>query len=131
MKRWITAVMAPLYLFSLGQASAQELKAPDGLWEIESKDSRYEVTTCGPEAQLCGELVWLGNGADNAKNLPYLNTLLIDHAEKVAPGRWTGQLSLFGQTASGTIRQVSDDQIEIEGCVFLVVCKSYDLYRLE
>lgn len=130
MKLLTTAASAALLLIGCGTANAQALAAPDGLWEISSKDSRYEVTTCGPEGQLCGKLTWLGNGADNATNLPYLNTMLIDHAELVEPGQWKGQLSLFGQTAAGTITQTDNDNIEIRGCVIVVVCKSYFLTRM-
>ncbi len=129
MRRIVSAVPAAL-LLTAAQVGAHELRAPDGLWEIQSGDSRYEVTTCGAEAQLCATLVWLGGAADNAENRPYLNTVLVDHAERVGVGQWKGQLSLFGQTASGTISQFSDNQIEIRGCVLLIACKSYYLRRM-
>lgn len=109
-------------------AMAQEM-SPVGVWEIESRDSRYNVTMCGDGTQLCGELIWLGNGADTEKNLPYLNTLLIDHAPQIGANRWQGELHLYGQTASGKITQVSNDQITLEGCFLLVVCKTYQMYR--
>ena len=131
MKFSMTVATVGLLLIGSVAANAQALAAPDGLWEISSKDSRYEVTTCGPEGQLCGKLSWLGNGADNAENRPYLNTMLIDHAELVGPGQWKGQLSLFGQTAAGTITQTDNDNIEIRGCVIVVVCKSYFLTRMQ
>jgi hypothetical protein len=78
---------------------------------------------------LCGTLIWLGNGADNAENLPYLNTLLIDHARQVKPNQWKGDLHIYGQTAGGTITQVSEDEIVLEGCVVLVICKTYRMFR--
>jgi len=105
------------------------LASPVGVWEIESRDSRYDVTLCGDGTALCAELIWLGNGADNPTNMPYLNTLLIDQAAPTAPGEWKGALHLFGQTADGTITQVNADQISLRGCVALIVCKSYQMYR--
>lgn len=105
------------------------MASPEGLWEIESRDSRYNVTFCGDGTQLCAELVWLGNGADNATNMPYLNTLLIDRATQTGPGEWKGDLHLFGQTAGGTITEVNADQITLRGCVAMVLCKSYQMYR--
>lgn len=105
------------------------MASPEGLWEIESRDSRYDVTFCGDGTQLCAELVWLGNGADNATNMPYLNTLLIDRATQTGPGEWKGDLHLFGQTAGGTITEVNADQITLRGCVAMVLCKSYQMYR--
>jgi len=110
-------------------AVAQEFASPVGTWEIEMRDSRYRVELCGDGTQLCGTLIWLGRGADNAENLPYLNTLLIDHAPSIGVNQWRGDLHIFGESADGTITQVSDDQIKLEGCAFVVICKTYQLYR--
>ncbi|KKB10143.1 hypothetical protein VE26_10270 [Devosia chinhatensis] len=110
-----------------GMAGA--MASPVGVWEIESRDSRYDVTFCGDGTQLCAELIWLGNGADNPTNMPYLNTLLIEGAMPTDTGRWEGKLHLFGQTADGTITQVSADQMTLRGCVAVVLCRSYQLYR--
>ncbi|ODT77797.1 MAG: hypothetical protein ABS76_26210 [Pelagibacterium sp. SCN 64-44] len=105
------------------------MASPVGMWEIEFRDSRYDVTMCGDGTQLCAELVWLGRGADNAQNMPYLNTLLIDRAVQTRSGQWKGKLHLFGQTADGTITQVGADQITLKGCVAFVLCKTYQMYR--
>ncbi|KRA50187.1 hypothetical protein ASD80_16660 [Devosia sp. Root635] len=107
------------------------LASPVGTWEIEMRDSRYSVEMCGDGTQLCGTLIWLGNGADNEENLPYLNTLLIDHAAQTGPQEWKGDLHIYGQTAGGTITQVSEDEIVLEGCVVFVVCKTYRMYRYQ
>ncbi len=123
MRRAVLGIAAALL------AAAPAVASPVGLWEIEMRDSRYEVTLCGDGTQLCAELVWLGNGADNAENLPYLNTLLIDHAQQTRPNQWKGDLHIYGQTAAGTITQVSADQITLKGCVAFVICKSYQMYR--
>ena len=105
------------------------MASPIGTWEIEMRDSRYSVEMCGDGTQLCGTLIWLGNGADNAENLPYLNTLMIDHASPVGPNQWKGDLHIYGQTAGGTITQVSEDQITLQGCVLGIICKTYQMYR--
>ncbi len=111
-------------------ATAAAQASPVGMWEIEMGDSRYDVTMCGDGTQLCARLVWLGNGADNEENMPYLNTLLIDEAVPVGKNEWKGTLHLFGQTADGTIRQVSEDHISLRGCVALVLCRDYQMYRM-
>ena len=123
------ALRAAVLLAGLLVTPAALAASPAGVWEIEMRDSRYQVELCGDGTQLCGTLIWLGNGADNATNLPYLNTLLIDHARQVQPNQWKGDLHLFGQSANGTITQVSDDQITLQGCVMVIVCKSYQLFR--
>lgn len=118
-----------LVLGALAMLAQPALASPEGIWEIEMRDSRYNVELCGDGTQLCGTLIWLGNGADNKENLPYLNTLLIDHANQVTPNQWKGDLHVYGQTAGGTITQVSEDEIVLEGCVVFVICKSYRMYR--
>ena len=109
--------------------AAPALASPVGVWEIEMRDSRYNVEMCGDGTQLCGTLIWLGNGADSPENLPYMNTLLIDHAQQTRPNQWKGDLSIYGQRASGTITMVSADQITLRGCVAFVLCKTYQMYR--
>ncbi len=118
-----------LVLGALAMLAQPALASPEGTWEIEMRDSRYSVALCGDGTQLCGTLIWLGNGADNAENLPYLNTLLIDHARQVRPNQWKGDLNIYGQRASGTITQVGADQITLKGCVAFVICKTYQMYR--
>jgi len=118
-----------LVLGAMALLAQPALASPEGTWEIEMRDSRYSVELCGDGTQLCGTLIWLGNGADNATNLPYLNTLLIDHAVPVKANQWKGDLHLFGQTAAGTITQVSEDEIQLKGCVALVICKTYRMFR--
>ena len=109
--------------------AAPAMAVPLGVWEIEYKDSRYNITACGDGTQLCAELIWLGNGADNKDNLPYLNTFLIDRAVQKAPGKWEGTLHLYGQKAAGTITQVGQDQLSIRGCLVVVICKTFQMYR--
>lgn len=126
MKRMLRTALALVLGMS---AAAPAMASPLGVWEIEMRDSRYNVTFCGDGTQLCGELIWLGNGADNAENLPYMNTMVIDHAPQIGPNQWKGSLNLYGHRAEGTITQVSDSQITLTGCVLLVICKTYQMYR--
>lgn len=125
MARFATAAALALAAFT----TLPTLASPAGIWEIEMRDSRYNVVLCGDGTQLCAELIWLGNGADNAENLPYLNTLLIDHAVQAKPNQWKGDLNIYGQRASGTITQVGPDQITLKGCVAFVICRTYQMYR--
>jgi uncharacterized protein (DUF2147 family) len=130
--KWVFVLCALVLPQVASPVFAESLTSPVGIWEIEMRDSRYQVEMCGENGdQLCGTLIWLGNGADNEENLPYLNTLLIDHAPPVGENRWRGELHIFGQEATGTITQVSDNEIELEGCVAFILCRTYQLYRME
>ena len=50
--------------------------------------------------------------------------------KQVSPGRWKGEMKLFGQNFSGTLTQNSADQMTLAGCAYLIVCKSYKMYRV-
>ena len=89
-----TGIAALLSVPAMGQA----LQSPVGIWEIEMRDSRYRVEMCGADgSQLCGTLIWLGNGADSPENLPYLNTLMIDHAPQTGLNQWRGRCISTGR----------------------------------
>ena len=106
------------------------MASPVGQWEIETGDSRYNVTMCGDGTQICAELIWLGNGGDTAENLPYLNTLMIDRAPLIRANQWRGELNLYGKKATGTITQLDANTVQLKGCYFLVLCRSYKMHRL-
>ena len=126
----IIAFASAITLASVLAVSTASAASPEGTWEIEMGDSRYDVEMCGEDdTALCGTLIWLGKGADNEENRPYLNTLMIDHAPQTGPSQWKGDLHIYGQTAAGTITQVSDDQITLTGCAFGIICKTYQMYR--
>lgn len=109
---------------------AQQLLSPEGIWEIESADSRYRVEMCGEDRQsLCGTLVWLASSARSEENLQYMDSMVIDHASPRGDAVWNGALHLWGHSANGTITQRDADTIELRGCAFFVVCRTYMLYR--
>ncbi len=103
--------------------------SPDGVWELETRDTRIQLNSCGDGTQLCGALVWLSDADYNERYKPLLNKPMMERVTQVAPGQWRGKMRLFGHSAQGTITQVSDDQLTLQGCVMLVVCKTYQMYR--
>lgn len=125
--RKITGAMAGLLMLGcVGQAVA----SPVGLWELETRDTRFQLELCGDGTQLCGMLVWLSDADYNEQYLQYLNTPMADRIDQSGPNRWKGAMRLFGQNITGTITQRSDDVMTLQGCAFLVVCKSYQMFRI-
>ncbi len=51
-------------------AALPVMASPVGVWEIESRDSRYDVTFCGDGTQLCAELIWLGRARTMPRTCP-------------------------------------------------------------
>ncbi len=107
------------------------LASPAGVWELETRDTRFALELCGDGTQLCGKLVWLSDAQYNQKYLPYLNQPMADRLRSSGPNRWKGDMQLFGHKMSGTITQRSEDQMTLQGCAFLVVCKSYEMFRYD
>ena len=119
-------------LVALGLVAASALPAmasPNGVWELETRDTRIQLQLCGDGSQLCGQLVWLSDVDYNEQYKRYLNTPVTSGMRAVGPGQWKGKMRLLGYDMSGTITQQNEDQMTLSGCAFLVVCKTYQLYR--
>ena len=115
-------------VFALATTSAT-FASPVGLWDFETGDTRVKVEMCGDGNALCGTLVWLKDTSYNVQYQKYLNTIMVKEARATGPNRWRGDMNLMGQSATGTIKQISEDHLTITGCAYLVVCKTYELYR--
>lgn len=110
-------------------SSGAALASPNGVWELDSRDTRIQLALCGDGTQLCGTLVWLSDADYNKQYEPFLNKPVSTGIEKAGPNRWKGTLQLFGHKMQGTITQRSETQMTLQGCAFLVVCKSYDMFK--
>lgn len=130
MKRSIVAALALAPFFASAVAQGAELASPEGVWELEFRDSRFAVSYCEGEA-LCGELVWLSEGASTPEKVKYLNTVVIDRAQPTGPYTWKGEMNLLGEMVAGSVKQVSDNELDLTGCKFLILCRTYKLYRYE
>lgn len=113
----------------MGSIMPAAAASPDGVWELETRDTRIQLNICGDGDRLCGALVWLSDADYNERYKPLLNKPMMERVTQVSPSEWRGKMRLFGYSAQGTITQVSDDQLTLEGCVMLVVCKTYQMYR--
>ena len=103
--------------------------SPNGVWELDSHDTRIELALCGDGTQLCGTLVWLSDVDYNKQYEPFLNAPVAEAIKQTGPNRWKGDMKLFGHTISGTITQRSETQMTLQGCAFLVVCKTYQMFK--
>jgi uncharacterized protein (DUF2147 family) len=127
MQKVLGAVAGLLMLMGgIGQAYA----SPAGVWELDTRDTRFQIELCGDGTQLCGMLVWLSDADYNDQYLPYLNTPVANRIGQSGANRWKGAMQLFGRSITGTITQHSEDAMSLKGCAFLVVCKTYQMYRV-
>lgn len=110
-------------------AAVPALASPAGVWELDTKDTRFELRYCGDGSELCGKLEWLSDASYNDQYLPYLDKPMANGMRPDGAGRWKGRMQLFGHNFQGTITQHSEDHLTLSGCAFLVVCKTYQMYR--
>ncbi len=113
----------------LAGSAGAALAGPDGVWELESRDTRLQLALCGDGTQLCGALVWLSDADYNTQYQPYLNAPVTNGLKADGSNRWKGAMKLFGQNITGTITQQSETQMTLQACAFLVVCKTYGMFR--
>ena len=125
----------PKFLFALAIAAfslAPALAAgptPVGIWQSTTGESRYEVTLCGDGSQLCARLVWLRADARTPENLQYLNKTVVRGAVATAPNTWKGAVSYSGETLRGSLKLVSANQLQLNGCK-AIFCQSLSFVRL-
>ena len=105
------------------------LASPAGIWELETRDTRFQIEMCGDGSLLCGQLVWLSDADYNEQYKPYLNRAMANYMTPSGQNRWQGKISLFGYNLSGSITQHSENHMTLHGCALLVVCKTYEMYR--
>ncbi|MBJ3783509.1 DUF2147 domain-containing protein [Devosia sediminis] len=110
-------------------AALPALASPAGVWELETRDTRFALELCGDGTQLCGSLVWLSDTDYNEEYKPYLNQPMARALRQSRPGQWKGEMNFMGYRLNGTITQNSADHMTMSGCAFLVICKTYQMYR--
>ena len=101
----------------------------DGTWQSEGKEATFEVAMCGDGTQLCGKLVQLRPDVVNADNQSHLGQVVIDSAKSVGPGTWSGLIHYLGYDLQGTIVLQSSERIQLNGCLMVVLCKTFYLDR--
>ncbi|MDB5529020.1 MAG: hypothetical protein JWR51_2123 [Devosia sp.] len=119
-------------IVAVGLAAASVMPAwasPNGVWELETRDTRIALQLCGDGTKLCGTLVWLSDADYNEQYKKYLNTPVTTGMSAAGNGKWKGKLRLLGYDMSGSITQQSEDHMTLSGCALLVVCKTYQMYR--
>ena len=129
MTRFAGWVLALCSLCMATFANAAEYASPEGVWEIEFRDSHYRVEFCDGD-KLCGTLIWLAPEASSPEKLAYLNQMLVKYARPTGANTWKGEMDLLGQHALGTIKQTGNDTLTLTGCKFVVLCRTFEMHRL-
>lgn len=129
MKRLIVSALTVFTLFTASVAQAAEYTSPEGIWELEFRDSLFRVEYCDGD-KLCGTLIWLSKSSSTPEKVKYINQMVVKYVKPTGPHAWRGDMDLLGERVTGTVKQVSNDQLALTGCKFLILCKTYMMYRM-
>lgn len=114
-------------LLLVAPAAAQEA-SPVGLWQTGPGDAKIEFEYCGKNnEELCG---WLRYSRDKSPRVQrHMNKMVMERAERVGKRQWKGDFVLSGHRMHGTMRLAERDRLEFDGCVALIICGEFNLYR--
>jgi len=128
-------ILASLAAFVLAAMPAlASAKSPlEGQWKHGSMV--IEIAPCG--SKLCGTVVKASANqqrkAQNGSGTELIGARLITDIEQTGPATYKGRVFAADRNvyANGTVRMVSQDRLDVKGCVLLVICKSrsYDRVR--
>ena len=129
MKRLIASALAAFALFAGLVSPAYAFTSPEGVWELEFRDSHFRIEYCDGD-KLCGTLIWLSEGAQQPEKVKYLNKMVVKYVTPNGKHSWRGEMDLLGEHVTGTVKQINDDLLTLTGCKFLVLCRTYEMYRM-
>ena len=121
----ILIAFAAIALLS-GPAAASAKSPLEGRW----KNGKMEVVIAPCGGDLCGTVVKASpiqqKKAERGSGTDLVGARLIKDIEPTGPGSYKATVFLADRNmhARGTIRQVSNNQLKVRGCVLGVLCKS-------
>ena len=130
MKRFFLSLTALAVAVTPAIASAQARLV--GRWK--HGEMVVEIAPCG--SQLCGTVVKASDKqqakAQRGSGTELIGARLITGIERTGPDTYKGRVFAADRNiyASGTIHQVSDNELQVKGCVLLVICKSRSYQRV-
>lgn len=134
MKRFLTILIAALISPALAFAS------PVGLWSRTGDGGESHVRITQDAATFTGTIEWMENPRNDTENpdpalrdRPLVGVDIFVSTEELSPTKWRGQLynPEDGNTYSGTLEELNATTLELEGCVFIVLCRQDTWTRLE
>ena len=117
---------------TLDPASAYAKSGVEGRW----KNGRMEIVIAPCGATLCGTVVKASSKqqarAERGSGTDLIGAQLITGIRPAGPRRYRANVYLADRdvNASGTIRQVGPDRLNVRGCVLMFVCRSTNWDRV-
>lgn len=124
MGRFFIAIAAAAAAFAPASASARS--SLEGRWQ----NGKMEIVIAPCGGNLCGTVVKASPAqqakAERGSGTDLVGARLITGITETGPGTYKARVFVADQNvhASGTIRQVNRNQLNVRGCVLAVICKS-------
>lgn len=143
-----TAAMAAAVLLSSSLiAGAQAAMPAAGTWLSADGGTKVRVSECG-DNKLCGKVVWLNEPIDRETGKPKTDKRNADPAKRSRPligvpvvngmaptgdNKWSGKIynADDGKTYDAHVTLVSDNAMQVQGCVLGILCKSQTWKRAD
>jgi uncharacterized protein (DUF2147 family) len=125
------------FLLTVGALAAAAAPAAardpiEGLWK--HGPMVVEIAPCGDD--LCGTVVKASalqqEKAERGSGTRLIGSRLITGIEPTGPGTYKGRVFAADRNvyASGSVHQLSPNELEVKGCVLMVICKSRTYVRV-
>ena len=141
-----TAKLALAAALGLALLTSAASAAPaTGTWLSESGRTKVRITDCG--GKLCGKVVWLkdATGADgkpktdrhnedeSKRSRPLLGVPVVQGMAPSGDNKWSGKIynADDGKTYDAHVTVISDNAMNVQGCVLSVLCKSQKWTRAD
>lgn len=130
MKQLFPIVAAFAVLIAPAAATARE--SIEGFWK--HGPMVIEIAPCGNV--LCGTVVKASPAqqakAERGSGTRLIGARLITGIEPTGPGSYKGRVFAADRNvyASGTVNQLSPNELEVKGCILMVICKSRTYERV-
>ena len=127
MKRFVIAVLAFLF------APALALADPSGLWSRSNEQGESHIRVAAAGDVYTGTIEWMENPRNDTENpdpalqdRPLVGVQIFNDMEQLNPTKWGGSLynPEDGRTYSGTLTIIDENTLELEGCAFIIFCRS-------
>lgn len=127
----ILAIIAALAAVA-APASASAQSSIEGRWK--NGPMTIEIAPCG--SKLCGTVVKASPNqqakARRGSGTELIGARLITDIEQTGPGTYKGRVFAADRDmyANGTVRQISERELEVKGCILMVLCRARTYERV-
>lgn len=126
-------LLAALLFVLLVPAFALAQTAPEGLWSRTNDQGETHIKIEPAGTKFTGTIDWMENPRNDTqnpnpdlRNRPLVGVQIFEDMTQVSGTKWEGSLynPEDGNTYSGSLEVINQDELKLQGCVFIIFCQS-------